>query len=98
MSIYKVTSYIFVLLFIASCGNSEHVSEYKTDDSKYSFLLKLVHDHPYLEEYKRQIVVFENGNKIAAQELFSDTGGYANTNLYSCSSNRYLVLGYFDSW
>lgn len=87
-----------ISIFMTSCTGSKHLAEYKLPEGQISISMELVCPHAFLAEYDRFAVLLEDGKEILRKKLFPDTGGYASTNLYRCSTHNYVLAGYFDTW
>ena len=94
-AIYLIT---FLFLFAACSSGSDRNASYNLEDGEFVISIELIHMHPYLAEYERELVIHRNGKEENRKRLFPDTGGYMSTNLYKCNSKQFRVKGYFHSW
>jgi hypothetical protein len=99
---YWNLSFILVILFLTAffheCRGAEHRAAYMPEAGSILLVVELVSTHAFLAEYDRFAVLVQKEKEICRRKLFPDSGGYAATNLYRCSRNRYVLKGYFDSW
>jgi len=102
----KLNKITFVVVFISltSCSSdtdnssNTHKAEYIINGGEHSLRLELTPTHLYLAEYSRELILLKGDKVVKRIKLSSDSGGYADANLYRCTQNKYLVKGYFDSW
>ncbi|XCN71700.1 MAG: hypothetical protein Q3M24_15470 [Candidatus Electrothrix aestuarii] len=91
----KYISIICILaMFMISCGHNSSanytlVSEYQFDNIKIK--IGLIHNHPYLAEYRKFIEISSQETLIAKEELFPDSGGYAWVAIYKDDKNNIIV-------
>lgn len=84
------------MILLNACTTADHRAEYS--DGAATITVELISSHPVLAEYDRILVLSLKGKEIARQKLLPDTGGYASSNLYRCSPQRFMLKGYFDVW
>lgn len=90
--------YIIFVLLISSCSKAAiHKAEYLASRDNFSIVIELTNAHPFLAEYKSELVLLKQGKEISRKQLFFDTGGYSDFNLYLCGSDMYALVGYFGS-
>ena len=94
----KLSIVLALIVYICGCSESPtHVASYYNMEDDVKITLELYHSHPYLAEYKRQVVFGSEREIFDSRELSDDSGGYAAANLYRCGEDTYLLDGYVNS-
>jgi len=85
----------FVVVSLVFAG-PDHIAKYSVDRVT-AIQVELTLSHPILAEYDRQLVVKRGSEELLRVNLFPDSGGYADANLYQCEGDWYRLSGYFDN-
>lgn len=70
-------------------------AEYSSNP-KVTIGLELKAMHPMLAEYKKKLIVTWANESVKEIEMFPDTGGYTQSNLYFSEERGYLLKSFFD--
>jgi hypothetical protein len=63
----------------------------------FKLVARLEPSHLFLREYRRSLVLREDGASDRRVEMSDDTGGYSRSQLYQLPDGRFQVRGFFDS-
>jgi hypothetical protein len=86
---------IFCMVIITFLGGPTYrASHLKKPDLE---MIATARQSSYLEEYDRGLIV-KYKNEIIEQELFKDSGGYVDSNLFLKKNGDYLFEGSFDCY
>jgi len=76
---------------MSGCGAEPRVAQYSVPSGDVTLAVSLLSTHPFLAEFKRELLVTRANTPPTTTELFPDTGGYALVNLYRRSDGQLLV-------
>lgn len=63
----------------------------------FKLVARLEPSHLFLREYRRSLVLREDGVSDQRIEMEMDTGGYSRSQLYQLPDGRFVILGFSDS-
>lgn len=73
-------------------------ASYRIDGGETEIVIELFHAHPFLAEYERRLVLISSEEVIAQADLFFDSGGYAEADLFRLSPDEFYLVDAANLW